>query len=327
MNTFRRWLSFIIFGGLVAWGAVGCQGANSVAETPDHTLMATMTSTLPPTIPPTLTPTVTPIPTQTPIPEVSFAVIGDFGLAGPDLEQVAALIDSWEVDFIITTGDNNYPSGEASTIDENIGQYFHEYIYPYQGSFGEGAQINRFFPSLGNHDWYQADAQPYLDYFELPGNERYYHFKWEFIDFYVVDSDWAEPDGISRDSVQAQWLKESLAASDTPWQVVYFHLAPYSSGHHGPTEFMRWPFQEWGADVVLAGHDHHYERLEVDGLHYFVNGLGGGARYAVGDAVPGSQARYRSKHGAMLVEATPTQMTFSFINVDGEVVDTYILMP
>jgi hypothetical protein len=327
MASFRRWLSLLVLGALIVLAAAACQGANPTAETPDDTPTVANTSTQPPTIPPTFTPTDTPIPSQTPVPEVRFAVIGDFGQAGSELEQVAALIDSWEVDFIITTGDNNYPSGEASTIDENIGQYFHEYIYPYRGSYGEGAPTNRFFPSLGNHDWYQPGAQPYLDYFELPGNERYYHFNWEFIDFYVLDSDWAEPDGIGRDSAQAQWLQENMSASITPWQVVYFHLAPYTSGYHGPTEFMRWPFGEWGADVVLTGHDHHYERLEVDGLLYFVNGLGGGARYAVEDAVPESQVRYRSKYGAMLVEATPSQMTFSFINVEGEVIDKYTLLP
>ena len=178
---------------------------------------------------------------------------------------------------------------------------------------------------MGNHDWFQPVAQPYLDYFELPGNERYYQFSWDFIDFFVLDSDWAEPDGINAVSIQAGWLKAALAASTAPWQLVYFHLTPYSSGYNGPTEFMRWPFEQWGADAVLAGHDHHYERLEVDGLVYFVNGLGGGARYAVGDPAAGSIVRYRARHGAMLVEATPEEISFSFINVDGEIIDTFSL--
>ena len=85
-----------------------------------------------------------PSPSPTELPHVSFAVIGDFGSAGPDLAAVAALIDSWQVDLILTTGDNNYRVGSPFTIDENIGQYFHEYIFPYQGTYGEGAQQNRF---------------------------------------------------------------------------------------------------------------------------------------------------------------------------------------
>jgi hypothetical protein len=257
---------------------------------------------------------------------VRFAVIGDYGKAGAPLAAVAALIDSWQVDLIITTGDNNYPLGEVSTIDENIGQYFHAYIYPYQGEYGPGADINRFFPSMGNHDWYSRTGQPYLDYFTLPRNERYYDFQWDFIHFFVLSSDWYEPDGIGKRSAQAAWLQETLAASTAPWKVVYFHHAPYASGYHRDTPHMQWPFREWGASVVISGHDHIYERLLINDLPYFVNGLGGGARYAITAPRTGSQVRYQAHHGAMLVDATPTQMTFQFINIDGEVIDIYSLV-
>jgi len=295
-----------------------------------------------PTLPPTPSSTSTPLPTETPapsppqathtpspslspsptqIPEVRFAVIGDFGSAGPDLAEVADLIDSWGVDLILTTGDNNYPIGAPFTIDENIGQYFHGYIFPYQGEYGEGADQNRFFPSMGNHDWMWLDGQPYLDYFELPGNERYYAFSWDFIDFFILSSDWAEPDGITPGSIQGQWLHAELAASTAAWQVVVFHHAPYSSGYHGPTDHMQWPFAEWGVDVVLSGHDHHYERLEVDGLLYLVQGLSGGAIYGLYQTYPGSQARYNAAYGALLVEASPEQVWFGCYNVEGELVD------
>jgi len=91
--------------------------------------------------------------------QLTVGVIGDYGAAyagGASFsneQAVANLIKSWNPDFIITTGDNNYPYGEASTIDTNIGQFFHEYIYPYVGTFGAGAASNRFFPSIGNHEW------------------------------------------------------------------------------------------------------------------------------------------------------------------------------
>ena len=283
----------------------------------------TSTSIIQPTGIPTLKPSDTL--TETLIPTLRFAVIGDYGTAGDDLAAVANLIESWGVDLIITIGDNNYPLGEASTIDENIGQYFHDYIYPYQGEYGPGAELNRFFPSLGNHDWSWVNAQPYLDYFTLPGNERYYDFEWEFIHFFVLDSDWNEPNGIGRTSTQAEWLKSVLAESTAAWKVVYFHHAPYSSGYHGPTVHMQWPFTEWGADVVISGHDHHYERLIVDEIPSFINGLGGGARYSIGEVYPGSQVSYMNMHGAMLVDATPTRIIFQFINVAGEVIDTFEL--
>jgi hypothetical protein len=130
-------------------------------------------------------------------------VIGDYGLAGSPEAAVADMIKSWQVEFIITTGDNNYPNGAAETIDANIGQHYHDFIYPYFGEYGEGAEQNRFFPSLGNHDWYTAAAQPYLDYFSLPGNERYYDFIWGPVHFFALNSDFNEPDGIHANSAQA----------------------------------------------------------------------------------------------------------------------------
>src|SRR6266511_3399595 len=144
---------------------------------------------------------------------VRFAVIGDFGSAGTAARDVANLVKSWKPDFIITVGDNNYPDGAASTIDPNIGQYYHEFIYPYKGRYGAGATVNRFFPSLGNHDWHARGAQPYLEYFTLPGNERYYDFVWGPVHFFAVDSDVREPDGNSSASTQGLWLQTQLAAS------------------------------------------------------------------------------------------------------------------
>ncbi len=256
-----------------------------------------------------------------------FAVLGDYGLAGAPEAEVAALILSWQPDFILTTGDNNYPSGKASTIDENIGQYFHAYIYPYTGTYGPGAKSNRFFPALGNHDWKTKQAQPYLDYFTLPGNERYYTFTWGPLQVFVLDSDEHEPDGVGISSIQAAWLREQMAVSTTPWQIVVFHHPPYSSGPHTPTDWMRWPFKEWGADAVFSGHNHVYERLMVDGIPYFIDGLGGAARYSFDDLNPDSAAHFRNGYGAMLATATKAQVTFQFYTVTGELVDQYVLIP
>jgi hypothetical protein len=268
----------------------------------------------------------TPIPpSETPPPVTRFAVIGDYGLAGEPEHDVADLVKSWNPDFIITTGDNNYPDGKAETIDENIGQYFHEYIFPYVGAYGPGAEINRFFPTLGNHDWNTAKAQPYFDYFTLPGNERYYDFVWGSVHLFAIDSDSREPDGVGRSSVQAQWLEQRLAASSAPWKVVYMHQSPYASAGDGSIDWAQWPYQEWGADVVLSGHSHVYERLIVDGFTYFVNGLGGGPRYDFNSPLPGSQVRFRDDYGAMYIEATSDEISFQFITRTGQVVDLYVL--
>ncbi|MFZ1281825.1 MAG: hypothetical protein WAR59_13380, partial [Ignavibacteriaceae bacterium] len=68
--------------------------------------------------------------------QVKFAAIGDYGLAGENELAVANLVKGWNPDFIVTLGDNNYPLGADSTIDQNIGQYYHDYIYPYKGTYG-----------------------------------------------------------------------------------------------------------------------------------------------------------------------------------------------
>ncbi len=255
-----------------------------------------------------------------------FAVIGDFGSAGSDEEDVSNLIHSWNVEFIITVGDNNYPDGEASTIDENIGQYYHQYIYPYVGTYGQGADINRFFPSLGNHDWNTSTLQPHYDYFTLPNNERYYDFIWGDIHFFAIDSDSHEPDGRAAGSVQGQWLQNKLASSTSTWRVVYFHHAPYSSSSsHGSQTIMQWPFKSWGASVVMAGHDHTYERIIVDDFLYFVNGLGGRSIYNFGTPVQGSQLRYNGDYGAMLVEAYQDSMNFKFYTQGNILIDSYTI--
>jgi hypothetical protein len=267
-----------------------------------------------------------PEPSATPeYPFTSFAVIGDYGSGDENAEKVSNLVLSWGVNLIITTGDNNYPLGSAETIDDAIGRYYHSYIYPYVGIHGEGAAYNRFFPCLGNHDLLTDGGQPYFDYFELPGNERYYDFTWGPLHFFALNNNDSEPDGVGVSSVQAQWLQAALAASRLPWKIVYMHYPPYSSGYYGSTNWAQWPYQEWGATAVLAGHDHLYERLEINGFPYFVNGLSGGGIYDFGAFLPWSMERHNDDHGAMLVEVTGERMVFQFIEWDGDVADLYII--
>ncbi len=280
----------------------------------------------------TSSPTYTAIPvTETPIPTATaplplrFAVIGDYGSGNDDEKRVADLVKSWKVEFIVTTGDNNYPIGSAETIDAHIGQFYQEFISPYRGIYGKGAPENRFFPSLGNHDWMSEGAKPYLDYFTLPGNERYYDFTWGAVQVFVLDSDSNEPDGVGRSSKQAKWLQERLSESTTAWQIVVMHHPPYTSGLRGAVEWMRWPFKEWGVDAVLCGHDHYYERLIVDGLVYIINGAGGGGLYDFGIPVEGSKKRFNGDYGALLVTVDEADLFFQFFTPSGNLVDEYHL--
>ena len=327
-SSFQKYLIFI---GLLCCLVCACQPivisgqseTQRVANTPGPILTDTIVVASPTTKATSTPDLITPSPDSS---LIRFAVIGDYGTGDLNEEFVSDLVHTWSPDFIITTGDNNYPAGSAETIDDRIGRFYHDLISPYQGEFGRGAEKNRFFPSIGNHDLVDEGFTSYTDYFSLPGNERYYDFIWGPVHFFALDSEPSEPDGTDMYSTQAQWLKTGLASSTNPWNVVYDHYPPYSSGYHGSIAYMRWPFALWGADAVISGHDHDYERLMVDGIPYIVNGLGGGAIYEFKDPIHESVARYNTTYGAMLVTATHDQMTFQFFNRHGKKVDWYTLI-
>ena len=260
---------------------------------------------------PSPTPSATPtsIFTPTPLPPgtiVRFAVIGDYGFGDADEGIVAAMVAGWNPDFIITTGDNNYPDGALATMDDNVGQFYSSFIGDYQGSYGIGSPINRFWPSLGNHDWNDISCNSsgctggHFDYFTLPGNERYYNVDYGLVGLFGVNSNSGEPDGNSETSTQAQWIQQELSASTACFNIVYFHHPAYSSGSN--RQAMRWPFTPWEADAVMAGHVHSYERLEVDGIPHFVVG-----------------SSHRT--GALLVTATTSGITYQYFKVPGELND------
>jgi len=164
-----------------------------------------------------------------------------------------------------------------------------------------------------------------MDYFTLPGNERYYDVDYGLVHLFAIDSDSAEPDGTDSSSIQADWLQSALANSDACFNIVYDHHPPYSSGTKVNT-WMRWPFQEWGADAMISGHDHIYERIDSGGFPYFINGLGGNGIYEflnIGTLPTGVESlfRYNDDYGAMLVTAFATGITYQFYNTLGEKID------
>jgi hypothetical protein len=252
-------------------------------------------------------------------------VIGDYGTAGRGAREVADLIDARGVDFILTTGDNVYGS---RPIDEVVGRLYSGYVGDYSGAYGPGSATNRFFPALGNHDHTDGGGLgDYFYYFTLPGEgltsssgtERYYDFVWGPVQVFVLD-------GFADTTEQRAWLSDGLPRSETSWQIVVVHFAPYtSSAEHGPSDWMRWPFGAWGADLVLSGHNHQYERLLVDdgagAIPYIVTGLGGQAIHPFGEPVPGSKARYNGDFGAVIVTACHSGLRVLFRSVSDGVVD------
>ena len=280
---------------------------------------------------------------------VTFAIIGDYGMDNPDEQAVATLVAGWSPDFVIASGDDYYNTAgneSGNKYHESTGKYYCNFLKDVTGvapcATGNAA-TNRFFPVLGNHDYSDAGTtggqpQTYTDYFALPGssftntsgNERYYDFVNGPMHFFMINSNSAEPDGTNGIttplSSQAQWLKDQLDASRSPWNVIIFHHPPYASDtNHGSNAYMQWPFAAWGADVVISGHSHVYERIERDGIVYFVNGIGGAAKYAKGSTVTGSKFFWGSANpgwGAQKVVATDTTLDFQFYTTDGTLRDS-----
>ena len=87
---------------------------------------------------------------------------------------------------------------------------------------------------------------------------------------------------------------------------------------------MQWPFKDWGADVVLSGHNHQYERLVEAGLTYIVDGAGAGPS-ALGKLRSGSVAHNDTDSGALLIQANDLAMTFEYQLRGGAIVDTFTI--
>ncbi len=209
-----------------------------------------------------------------------FAVFGDFGDTNLNGEKaVSAMVHNWNVDFVLTVGDNTYA---PQTLDAAIGQQYHDYIGNYQGAYGAGSAINRFFPALGNHEYDDGNLTNYLNYFSLPDNERYYDYQVGPVHFFALNSNKQDPDGRSATSVQAQWMHSTLDASNASFNVAYFHHTAYNPS--GSTATMQWPYEPWGVNAVFAGHEHNYYRENRDDngdglqLPYTTTGLGGSGR-------------------------------------------------
>lgn len=256
-----------------------------------------------------------------------FVLLGDFGFDDNNELAVANLVKTWKPEFIVTLGDNSYPEGNPLTIDDTIGKYYGEFIYPYKGDYGPGATEQRFYACLGNHDWASGSLSQHYDYFQLPNNERYWTIQKGPVRVLCVDSDEHEPDGNTADSVQGKWLQKELLAAKDPYRLVVFHHPSHSSGEHGSQTNMQWPFQVWGASAVYTGHDHDYERFDfgLGTIPYVVQGTGGADLRPMSTSRTGSVIAYSEKHGATLVDATDSYADFQAITVGRDLIDEHVV--
>jgi hypothetical protein len=260
-------------------------------------------------------------------------VIGDPGVDNANQAAVASMVAGWAPDQLVLLGDNYYSSAGGSgtgKYDRTVGKYYCGFLAGAASGpncAGGTSPTNRLWPIAGNHEYSDAGIANYLGYFSLPGNERWYDVRMGPVHFFMLDSDEALRNSADM-AAQKAWLQPAMAASDAPFKVVAVHHPPYTSSARGPYAGMRWPFREWGADLVLNGHDHYYERLEVDGLPYVVNGIGGQSVTAFpATAVAQSRAHYSGSNGAMRITATDALLAAEFLSVDGAVRDVLTLGP
>ncbi len=252
---------------------------------------------------------------------LTFAATGDVGNKTTS-KSVATLIKNKNVQAVTIAGDLCYGASPilAQVIDPKYG-----YLKT------TNPATTNLLASPGNHDYSDAcgsSLKNYLSYFQFSNNERYHDAIRGPVHFIFVNSNSQEPDGTAASSKQGNWVKGKLAASTSPWKVVVFHHAPFSSGSHQSTVKMRWPFEAWGADAVISGHDHDYERVMRDDnkdgarMPYFVSGLGGESKRGFNSIVAGSAVRYSSQFGALFATATSTSLSFEFRTINGNIIDS-----
>ncbi len=275
-------------------------------------------------------------------PDITFGIIGDYGDQDGKVAEVAELVKSWNPEFIITLGDNNYADGKFETIKNNISIHYCDYIYNPDApdslrceGLANDLQENLFFPSLGNHDFDNPLLdQPYQSFFTLPGDERTYDFVKGPIHFFVLNSE-LDPLGEFYSPNQDDWLDEKSRKSTSPFKLSYFHHSPYSRSSHSNSAHMQFDFFDMDIDLVLTGHNHVYETFKpktVDETTYLVNGLGGRSTLNPCGLWPYDSDRfdyycYNDYHGAVKAKASADSIIFQLysINEPSQVLDELII--
>jgi predicted phosphodiesterase len=252
---------------------------------------------------------------------IRFAVIGDSGRGDQAQHEVAAQMIGWRqkfpFDFVVMLGDNIYPPH----ADDEFTTKFEE---PYRTLLNDGVS---FYAAIGNHD---PDNELNYANFHM-GGRRYYTFRRNEqrlagltgagVRFFVLDSR-------SFDSDQLAWLDKELRNSGTDWKICYFHHPLYTSGRYSRTaRFLRLAVEPillaGNVDVVLAGHEHFYERLQPQhGISYFISGGAGSLRKGDIRQPSALMARgFDTDFHFMLMEVSGDTLYFQAISRTGDTVD------
>jgi 3',5'-cyclic AMP phosphodiesterase CpdA len=247
---------------------------------------------------------------------LKFAVLGDWGSGERgqmDLAvEMARVRKRFPYEFIVTVGDNIYGS-------ERPQDFVRKFEIPYKPLLDAGV---KFYASLGNHD---QREQRFYKPFNMDG-KLYYSFKApkQNVRFFALESGYMEPE-------QVEWIKKELAGSREDWKIAYFHHPLYSSGgRHGSDirlrEVLEPIFLEHNVSVVLAGHDHFYERVKPQqGIVHFVVGSGGKLRRGNIDGSQITAKGFDTDYAFMVAEIRGDEMYFNTISRAGRVIDSGVI--
>ena len=247
----------------------------------------------------------------------SYVLVGAGDIADCDASATAALLDNIP-GTVFTAGDNAYPNGSSA-----------DYTQCYDPSWGRHKVRTR--PSPGNHDHNTSGAAGYFGYFGAqagPAGLGYYSYDvgaWHIIS---LDSNI----DMSAGSAQETWLRADLAASTKRCTIAYWHHPRFSSGtSHGSTGSTQPLWQalyDFGAEIVISGHDHEYERFAPQtadgtadaarGIREFVVGTGGAGLYSLGTPLPNSEVGNDNSHGVLKLTLSDGSYTWEFIPVAGD---------
>lgn len=246
--------------------------------------------------------------------------VGDIGMCGSVGVQQAARIAEGIDGQLLLAGDLAYMQGSMTD--------FMRCFDPYWGQFRR-----RWRPSPGNHEYDTSGAAGYFQYFgESAGGgagRSYYAFRTGDWLVLMLDSNVATRIG----SPQYEFVRSELRSNRSQCTLAVWHHPLFSSGPNGPNVFMR---DIWGllydnnTDVIVAGHDHFYERFgkqdvdgrsDVRGIRQFIAGTGGATLYDFQRMTANSQARIKS-HGVLKLTLSPVSYQWAFIDTTGAIADS-----
>ena len=227
------------------------------------------------------------------------------------MEATAQLVESLEPDVVLPLGDLQYELGKRADYDAS-----------YATNWGRFKDRTR--PVIGNHEYTGGRADGYFGYFgdAAHGPDGWYSFDAGETGWHVVVlNSVCSVVGCGEGSRQLAWLRADLAATPSTCIVAAWHHPRWTSGLHGSDASVQPLWQalvDRGADLVLSGHDHHYERFEPkDGLVQYVVGTGGRSLYPVLAREEGSVAVQTRGYGVLELDLRPGGYTATFRPVPG----------